>query len=51
MPDSVQFRRGTAAEWTTADPILGSGELGYESDNKRFKIGDGTSLWSELDYG
>jgi hypothetical protein len=46
----IQMRQGTATEWTTANPILANGENGYETDTKKFKIGDGTSTWSALDY-
>lgn len=28
----VQFRRGTAAEWSATNPILLAGEIGYERD-------------------
>ena len=46
----MQQRRGTASQWTTADPILAAGELGYETDTGYFKIGDGTNVWSDLSY-
>lgn len=50
MATRMQQRRGTAIEWTNADPILGTGELGYESDTNKFKIGDGVNAWSSLVY-
>ena len=28
----MQQRRGTALQWTTSDPILNAGEIGYETD-------------------
>jgi len=43
-------RKDTAANWTAANPILLSGEIGYETDTKKFKIGDGTSNWNTLAY-
>jgi hypothetical protein len=48
-----QFRRGTAAEWgaTGANPVLANGEMGIETDTKRFKVGDGTTAWTSLAYG
>lgn len=46
----IQHRRGTAAEWLSADPVLASGEIGVETDTLKFKIGDGTSVWSALAY-
>ena len=50
MSVRIQMRRGTTSEWNTADPILNEGEIGYNSTLTSFKIGDGESLWSELDY-
>ena len=44
----IQFRRDTAANWTSTNPILGAAEIGYETDTNKFKIGDGASLWSAL---
>lgn len=48
---NFQFRRGTAALWSSTNPILLSGELGLETDTKFFKIGDGTTPWNMLPYG
>jgi len=45
-----QQRRGTAAQWTSANPILSAAEIGYETDTNKFKIGDGTNRWSTLSY-
>lgn len=46
----VRARRGTAAAWTAANPVLGFGEIGVETDTRRFKVGDGTLAWSALSY-
>jgi hypothetical protein len=46
-----QFRRGTAAEWADANPVLAEGEMGLELDTERFKIGDGAQGWNDLEYG
>jgi hypothetical protein len=46
----MQQKNGTAAEWLAEDPVLFAGEIGYETDTGRFKIGDGVSLWSALSY-
>ena len=46
----IQNRRGTAAQWLAKDPILGSGEVGFEIDTGNFKIGDGTTSWEDLPY-
>ena len=43
-------RRGTAAQWTTANTVLLAGEIGFETDTGYFKIGDGTTAWNTLLY-
>ena len=45
-----KLRNGTAAEWTTANPVLLGGEIGVETDTRRYKIGDGATAWSGLSY-
>lgn len=45
-----QQRIDEAANWTDVNPILLAGEIGIESDTKKFKFGDGTTKWSELHY-
>lgn len=50
MSTRIQLRRDIAANWTGANPTLLRGELGYESDTRRFKIGDGLTTWNSLDY-
>lgn len=47
---TIKLRRGTAAQWDVANPILANGEPGFESDTGRQKIGDGTSAWAKLEY-
>jgi len=46
----IQMRRGTTSQWNTADPILNEGEIGYNTTLAAFKVGDGSTVWSELDY-
>jgi hypothetical protein len=50
MATRMQQRRGTASQWTSANPVLNAGEMGWESDTNKFKIGDGTNHWASLDY-
>jgi hypothetical protein len=45
-----QVRRDTAANWTSANPVLASGEQGLETDTRLFKFGDGVTTWSALQY-
>jgi hypothetical protein len=51
MAVQIQFRRGTASEWESVNPILAEGEMAIETDTKLFKIGDGVLHWNDLDYG
>lgn len=46
----IQIRRGTAAQWTSANPTLASGEFGYETDTGKAKIGNGSTAWTSLSY-
>ena len=46
----IQLRRGTAAQWTSANPTLAAGEIGLESDTRKIKFGDGSTTWSSLSY-
>jgi hypothetical protein len=48
--DQLLHRRGTAAAWTSANPILGAGEIGFETDTRRFKFGNGATAWNSLAY-
>ena len=50
MPTKIQVRRGTASQWTTSDPVLSEGEIGFETDTGLFKIGNGSSSWTSLGY-
>jgi len=47
----IQLRRDTAADWTSANPILAEGEMGIETDTDLFKIGNGSTAWTSLGYG
>lgn len=51
MPSRPPLRRATASAWSSANPILSSGELGYELDTGKFKVGDGATAWNFLSYG
>lgn len=46
----IKFRRDTAANWTTANPVLAAGEAGLETDSGLVKYGNGTSAWADLQY-
>ena len=40
----------TSSSWSTLNPILLKGELGFESDTLAFKVGDGVTPWNDLPY-
>lgn len=44
----IQIRRDTEANWTAVNPVLSSGELGWDTSNKSLKIGDGSTQWNSL---
>lgn len=44
------LRRGTAAQWLQANPVLAEGEEGFETDTTFRKIGNGLTVWSALSY-
>jgi hypothetical protein len=46
----IQTRRGAAATWTSTNPTLAAGEIGFESDTNKFKIGTGSTAWASLPY-
>jgi hypothetical protein len=48
MAIRIQLRRDTAANWTSSNPVLRAGELGIETDTLKFKIGNGSSTWTQI---
>jgi len=46
----ILLRRDTAANWTSGNAVLASGEVGYETNTGKFKIGNGTTAWNSLGY-
>ena len=44
----IQVRRGIASDWSCTNPTLAAGEIGFETDPKKMKIGDGSSNWNSL---
>lgn len=48
MGTKMQQRRGSAADWSNANPTLDEGEIGFETDTKVVKVGDGVTAWNNL---
>ena len=45
---TIQLRRDTAANWASVNPVLASGQPGYDTTNKILKVGDGSTAWASL---
>ena len=45
----IQVRRDLAANWTTANSVLLSGEVGFETDTLKVKVGTGAA-WNSTAY-
>ena len=50
MSTRIRLRRDTAANWTSFNPTLTTGEMGYETNTGKFKIGDNSTAWTSLAY-
>lgn len=46
----VQLRRGSSVQWALSSDALAAGEIGYDTTLKKFKIGDGSTLWASLEW-
>jgi hypothetical protein len=50
MSTRMAQRKGTYQQWFDTNPKLLAGEIGYEIDTNKFKVGDGVNYWSDLVY-
>ena len=50
MAVQIQVRRGTAANAAANNETLSIGEIGFETDTGRIKIGNGAAAWNALPY-
>lgn len=46
---TLLIRQDTAVNWTAKNPVLKSGEWGYDTTNKIVKLGDGVTAWNNLE--
>lgn len=46
----IQHKTGTASQWTSVNPTLAKGEIGFETDTAKMKIGDGVTTYNNLPY-
>ena len=47
----IQHSVYTAAVLKAKNPVLLKGEVVYESDTRKHKVGDGSTSWNALPYG
>lgn len=47
---NIQLRRDSAAQWATVNPVIAEGEIGYELDTGKIKVGNGIDAWNDLPY-
>jgi hypothetical protein len=50
MSTSLRLRKGIASDWTSVNPVLATGEPGFETDARKLKMGDGSTAWNDLPY-
>lgn len=50
MEYRIRLRRAASFEWEAANPLLKTGEPGYEEDTRQMKVGDGVNRWNTLPY-
>jgi hypothetical protein len=48
--NDIFFRRGASSNWSSVNPVLNSGEPGFDVTLKKLKIGDGVTPWNNLDW-
>ena len=46
----IALKRDTKANWEAHNPVLYAGEVAFETDTTRFKVGDGTNTYTDLKY-
>lgn len=46
----ILLRRDTSSNWSSTNPVLSQGEVGYETNTNKLKIGDGTTAYNSLAY-
>ncbi len=50
MAIKFQVKRANTAIWSSTNPVLDAGEIGFESDTNKLKIGNGSNTWANLTY-
>ena len=50
MAQQIQLRNDSTVAWAEENPVLAQAEIGVDTTLGQFKIGDGESTWSELEF-
>lgn len=50
MGTMLAHRKALASQWTSKNPVLASGEIGFEFDTNKYKVGNGVTTWNSLPY-
>jgi hypothetical protein len=50
MSITIKHKRGSSTQWETKNLVLADGEIGYERDTGKIKIGNGITPWLGLEY-
>jgi len=50
MTTIIRHRRGTTTQWAASTYVLKVAELGFDTTLKKFKVGDGVTLWASLPF-
>ena len=45
---TIQLRRDIDTNWANNNPVLSAGEVGLDTTNRIFKVGDGVTAWNTL---
>lgn len=45
---AIRLRRGSTAAWAAANPVLLTGEPGYDTTTGDLRVGNGTDAWADL---
>ena len=46
----IRIRRDSSTNWSNSNPILDVGEIGFETDTYKLKVGNGLDVWNNLNY-
>ena len=50
LTTKILLRNDTSTTWTSKNPLLLKGEIGFENDTLKFKVGNGVDNWQNLKY-